>query len=64
MSQPNATMELEVKAKFSSVKNMQHNYGLCTYKLSHEIINTFILVRGIITFPTGWNSNVVICVKL
>jgi hypothetical protein len=64
MIQPNTTVKLEVNAKFSSVKNMQHNYGFCTYKLTHKIIITFILVRGIITFPTGWDSNVVICVKL
>ena len=57
-------MKLEVKAKFSSGKNMQHNYAFCTYKLTHKIIIIFILVRGIITFPTGWNSNVVIYMKL
>jgi len=64
MIQSTATVKLEVKAKFSSEKNMQHNYGLCTYKLTHKIIIIFILVRGIITFPTGWNSNVVIYTKL
>ena len=64
MIHPTATMKLEVKAKFRSEKNMQHNYGLCTYKLTHKIIITFILVRGIITFPKGWKSNVVIYMKL
>jgi hypothetical protein len=64
MIQPTATMKLEVKSKFSSEKNMQHNYGVCTYKLANRIIIIFILVRGIITFPTGRNSNVVIYMKL
>ena len=36
MIQPNTTMKLEVKTKFSSVKNMQYNYGLCTYKLTTQ----------------------------
>lgn len=57
-------MKLEVKAKFSGGRNMQHKYAFCTYKLTHKIIIIFILVRGIITFPTGWNSNVVIYMKL
>jgi hypothetical protein len=53
-----------VEAKFSIENNMQHNYKFCTYKLTHKIIITFILVRGIIPFPTGWNSKVVNYVKL
>jgi hypothetical protein len=64
MIQPTATMNLEVKAKFSSEKNMRHNYGLCTYNLTYKIIITFILVRGIITFSIGWNSNVVIVYEI
>jgi len=64
MIQPTATIKREVKAKFSSEMNMRHNYGLCTHNLTHKIIITFILVRGIITFPIGWNSNVVILYEI